>query len=117
LGRLGAPGILGPVKPQDATDDQYRQRNIGIPAEQHVIKEFVHPALLHPFLTELMASRAAFSLATTPVAPPSCIGAEKSTGASSRSWSTDLRSLWRMRSCNSATAAGSGWTAAISRRP
>src|SRR3546814_9705153 len=47
LARLRAPAILSGVETQDAADDQHRDGEIGIPAENQLVQEIVHrPASL-----------------------------------------------------------------------
>src|SRR3546814_2494524 len=71
LARLRAPAILSGVETQDAADDQHRDGEIGIPAENQLVQEIVHrPA-------SLIASRwAALIFVTAPLGPPmSCAAA------------------------------------------
>src|SRR3546814_5161848 len=65
LARLRAPAILSGVETQDAADDQHRDGEIGIPAENQLVQEIVHrPA-------SLIASRwAALIFVTAPLGPP-----------------------------------------------
>src|SRR5690625_2656326 len=91
LRRLGAPGVLSLVEAQDAADDQHRDRQVGIPAEEQIVDELVHLSLPQLLVACPTARRAAPIFATTPVGPPpGCSGALKSTGASSHSSSIDL---------------------------
>src|SRR3546814_4117909 len=47
LARLRAPALLSGVETQDAADDQHRDGEIGIPAENQLVQEIVHrPASL-----------------------------------------------------------------------